>query len=201
MAKTNAYRLGVNQLVVGPATTTNGTDPTGITGALAPYCSNMVAVAPPFLKGFQTVFTGQGTPAANVGNNLFTFLCERYLMSLTQLGCPAAPFQPVVCQLDGNGAATACTITLQNGTTTAANTTLTGTTGTNGTATGTGMTGGTTGGVTGGTVGTGLTGTNNGVVPVVSPVSSSPCTFTAPVATPSPTAKWGGRQRYGHRKS
>jgi hypothetical protein len=42
-------------------------------------------------------------------------------MSLTQLTCPpsAIPFQPVVCQLNGNGVATSCVITLQNSTTTA----------------------------------------------------------------------------------
>ncbi|MCJ1434136.1 hypothetical protein MMC27_003502 [Xylographa pallens] len=114
--KTNAYRLGVNQ----PITSGNAAatvDPTGVTGALVPYCNNMVLVGPPFFAGFQNVFINQGTPAANVGNNLFTFLCERYLMSLTQLVCPPAAFQPVVCQVDGNGAATSCVITL-NGTTT-----------------------------------------------------------------------------------
>jgi hypothetical protein len=109
-SKTNAYRLGVNQ----PAVGTGGTS-----GALVPYCQDMVSVAPPFFKGFQTLFTGQTTPAANVGNNLFTFMCERYLMSLTQLTCPtsAIPNQPVVCKLDGNGVATSCTITLPNGAT------------------------------------------------------------------------------------
>jgi hypothetical protein len=103
--KTNAYRLGVNQPPVAA-----GTD----SGALVPFCQDMVSVAPPFFKGYQTLFTGQTTPDACVGNNLFTFLCERYLMSLTQLTCPpsAIPVQPVVCKVDGNGAATSCTITL-----------------------------------------------------------------------------------------
>lgn len=112
--KTNAYRLGVNQPPVAA-----GTD----SGALVPYCQDMVSVAPPFFKGFQTLFTGQTTPDACVGNNLFTFLCERYLMSLTQLTCPpsAIPVQPVVCQLDGNGAATSCTITLTGNSTSASN--------------------------------------------------------------------------------
>jgi hypothetical protein len=110
--KTNAYRLGVNQPVVGTGDTS---------GALIPYCQDMVSVAPPFLKGFETIFAGQTTPDACVGTNLFTFLANRYLMSLTQLTCPpsAIPFQPVVCQLNGNGVATSCVITLQNSTTTA----------------------------------------------------------------------------------
>jgi hypothetical protein len=107
--KTDAYRLGVNQ----PVLSANAS------GALIPYCQDMVSVAPPFLKGFETIFTAATTPDACVGNNLFTFLSERYLMSLMQLTCPpsAIPFQPVVCQLDGNGAATSCTITLSNSTT------------------------------------------------------------------------------------
>ncbi|CZR58029.1 uncharacterized protein PAC_07919 [Phialocephala subalpina] len=110
-AKTNAYRLGVNQPIVN----------TTATGALVPYCQDMVSVAPAFLKGFQTAFSNTASPDLGVGNNLFTFLSNRYLMSLTQLTCPpsAIPFQPVVCTLDGNGAATTCTITLTNGTTAA----------------------------------------------------------------------------------
>ncbi len=113
--KTNQYRLGVNQPVVAAGANS---------GALDPYCQNMVAIAPPFFKGFQSVFITQTTPAATVGNNLFTFLCERYLMSLTQLTCPPAAFQPVVCQVDGNGAATSCIITLPaNSTTSKASTT------------------------------------------------------------------------------
>ncbi|MCJ1388380.1 hypothetical protein MMC18_001227 [Xylographa bjoerkii] len=112
--KTNAYRLGVNQPIISGSSAAT-VDPTGVTGALVPYCNNMVAVAPAFFAGFQNVFINQMTPAANVGTNLFTFLCERYLMSLTQLKCPPAAFQPVVCQLNGLGAASSCVITL-NGT-------------------------------------------------------------------------------------
>jgi hypothetical protein len=107
--KTNQYRLGVNQPVVSA-----GAD----SGALDTYCADMVSVAPAFLKGFETVFSNQASPDTCVGTNLFTFLCERYLMSLTQLTCPPAAFQPVVCQLNGGGAATSCVITLANSTTT-----------------------------------------------------------------------------------
>jgi hypothetical protein len=149
----------------------------------------MVAVAPPFLKGFQAQFSNQPSPAADVGNNLFTFLSSRYLMSLQQLGCPPAPFQPVVCNIVG-GVATSCTITLQNATTPAAPITTGTATGVNGTAAAPMGTG------TAGMLPGGLTGTNNGVAPVVPPVASA-CTI-APVATPStsPTVKWGGRHRY-----
>jgi len=104
--KTNQYRLGVNQPVV------SGTNST-LAGSLIPYCDAMLTVAPPFLKGYQTLFTGQTTPAPCVGNNLFTFLAERFIMSLTQLTCPvAAESHPVVCQLNGGGVATSCTINL-----------------------------------------------------------------------------------------
>jgi hypothetical protein len=102
--KTDQYRLGVNQPVVAA-----GND----SGALDPYCSNMLTIAPPFLKGFETLFTGQTTPAACVGNNLFTFLAQRFLTSLTQLTCPVAQeVIPISCAQDGNGVATSCTINL-----------------------------------------------------------------------------------------
>ena len=104
--KTNAYRLGVNQVPVSQ-------DP----GSLSTYCNNMISVAPPFFKINQAGFTATTTPDAGVGNNLFTFLCNRYLMSLMMLTCPPNPNQPVTCQLDGNGAATSCTINIAlNGT-------------------------------------------------------------------------------------
>lgn len=103
--KTNQYRLGVGQPVVAP-----GND----SGALISYCDNMLAVAPTFLANNQAKFIGQTTPDACVGNNLFTFLCERFIMSLTQLTCPVAQeVNPVVCQVNGAGAATSCSINLK----------------------------------------------------------------------------------------
>lgn len=110
IAKTNVYRLGVGQPIVAAGAND---------GTLVPYCQNMVSVQPPFLKGFQAKLSAQASPDTGVGSNLFTFLSNRYLMSLTQLTCPptAIPFQPVVCALDGNGAAQSCVITLTNGTT------------------------------------------------------------------------------------
>jgi hypothetical protein len=110
VAKTNVYRLGVGQPIVAAG---------AADGTLVPYCQNMVSVAPPFLKGFQTILSAQASPDTGVGSNLFTFLANRYLTSLTQLTCPptAIPFQPVVCTLDGAGAAQNCVITLKNTTT------------------------------------------------------------------------------------
>ncbi|MCJ1476893.1 hypothetical protein MMC13_005562 [Lambiella insularis] len=109
--KTNAYRLGVNQQPV--AGNTNATvDPTGVTGALVPYCNGLNEVAPPFLADFQKVFINMPSPAACVGTNFFTFLCNRVLMSEMLLGCPPPAVNPIVCQFNGCGAATSCVITL-----------------------------------------------------------------------------------------
>ena len=99
-AKTNAYRLGVNQPPLAA-----GAD----SGLLAPYCTGMMTIAPGFFQTNMAAFSNAMTPAAGVGNNLFTFMCNRYLMSLKMLGCPMTN-QTVTCTLDGNGAATACTI-------------------------------------------------------------------------------------------
>lgn len=105
-AKTNAYRIGVNQPQLGTGANTDEGSPTN-------YCNNLVKVQPPFLASFQTRFTNVMTPDAGTGNNLFTFLSLRFLQSLTNLGCPNKNI-PVKCTLDGAGAATACTITATN---------------------------------------------------------------------------------------
>jgi hypothetical protein len=106
-AKTNAYRLGVNQ----PLLTSTGADD----GALVQYCNNMIAVAPGFFQTNEALFSRQTSPDTGIGNNLFTFMCNRFVMSLTQLGCPANANQPVQVTLDGNGAATSCKINLKGG--------------------------------------------------------------------------------------
>jgi hypothetical protein len=104
--KTNQYRLGVNQPVV------NAND-ANTSGALIPYCNNMITVAPPFFANNMANFINQPSPAPCVGNNLFTFMCQRYIMSLTQLTCPVAmEVNPVKCAVDGNGVATSCSINL-----------------------------------------------------------------------------------------
>lgn len=106
--KTNQYRLGVNQPVV------NSGNATITSGALAPYCNSMLSVAPTFFSLNQAKFIGQTTPAACVGNNLFTFLCMRFIMSLTQLKCPVAQeVNPVKCMTNTAGVATSCTINLK----------------------------------------------------------------------------------------
>ena len=107
-SKTNAYRIGVNQPQLGTGSNTDDGSPTN-------YCNNMVNIQPPFLKAFQNQFTNAMTPDAGIGNNLFTFLANRFLQSLTNLACQNQNI-PVQCTLDGNGAATACTIFSSNNT-------------------------------------------------------------------------------------
>lgn len=101
--KTNAYRLGVNMPPLGNGAKTDDGSPTA-------YCNNLIAIQPPFLASFQTQLSNAQTPDATVGNSLFTFLANRFLQSLTNLNCPNKNI-PVTCTLDGNGVATACSIT------------------------------------------------------------------------------------------
>lgn len=115
-AKTNAYRLGVNQ----PLLTAQGPD----SGALDFYCNGMMSIAPGFLLSNEDVFAKQTSPAPSLGNNLFTFMCARYLMSLMQLGCAPNAQQPVQIATNGGGVATACTIQNAAAATAATTTTL-----------------------------------------------------------------------------
>jgi len=149
-AKTNAYRLGVNQGLLGNGANTDN-------GSLVPFCEGMIDQAPAFFQNNMAGFAGATTPDAAVGTNLFTFLCGRYLTSLMQLGCPETT-QPVACQFNGAGACSTCTITLM-GNATASGTTgsTTATTSAKASATaatskgGGGVAGGATGGLTGST--------------------------------------------------
>lgn len=153
-AKTNAYRLGVDQVPVSQ-------DP----GTLSVFCNNMISIAPPFFLINQAGFTAATTPDAGVGSNLFTFLCNRYLMSLTMLTCPVNPAQPVTCQFDGAGAATSCTINIS------ANATM-GAAGATGTGAGAGAGTSTTAGAVGGMGGMGGKGTST--MATVATAASSP---------------------------
>ena len=151
--KTNAYRIGVNMPLLGTGGNTDD-------GSGATYCNNMINVQAPFLAQFQTELTAAGTPDNAVGNNLFTFLANRYLQSIVNLGCKNTNI-PITCVLDGNQVATSCTISATGtGSGTGTGGTGTGGTGTGGTGTGGTGTGGTgTGGTGTGGTGTGGTGT------------------------------------------
>jgi len=107
-AKTNAYRIGVNQPQLGSGSNTDDGSPTN-------YCNNLIDIQPPFLAAFQSQFMSVTSPDAGMGNNLFTFLGNRFVQSIANLGCTNNNI-PITCTHDSSGAATSCTITINNGT-------------------------------------------------------------------------------------
>jgi hypothetical protein len=101
--KTNRYRTSVGQPVIMRSQAAD---------TPASYCQNMVNAQSLFLKNNQTVLATGATPVATVGTNLFTFLANRLNMSFTNLNCQNFGLKnPVTVTLNGNGAATAATIT------------------------------------------------------------------------------------------
>lgn len=103
VAKTDAYRSGVNQPQVSDSSP-------AVAGQLDFYCNSMIDLQPSFILSFQDKFSATTSPDSMTGNNLFTFMCARYLMSLQQLNCPSAGSQAVAIKTDNAGVATACTI-------------------------------------------------------------------------------------------
>ena len=100
--KVDAYRLGVDQplaVSLGHASTTD-------------YCRNMVNIAPPRLLANQAALTAAPSPVPADGNNLFTFLAQRFVGSFDILGCATllnVP-DPVSFTTDANGTAISATI-------------------------------------------------------------------------------------------
>ena len=100
--KTNVFRLGVGQPMVGPRQRAD---------TPANYCKNMMQVGMARASGAEKQFSAFTTPVPDEGNNLFTFLAARLAASWDNLGCGAllnAP-DPVSLTLDANGVATAAT--------------------------------------------------------------------------------------------
>jgi hypothetical protein len=101
--KTNLYRSEIGQPAISAAN--------DATSSPANYCQNMVNIQAPFLNANQALLATGGSPVPAVGNNLFTFLANRMLMSFTNLNCANFGLtNPVTVTLDGNGAATAATL-------------------------------------------------------------------------------------------
>ncbi len=100
-AKTNAYRVGVDQLAIGAA----GADP----GTGQTYCTNLFTNA----AGIQRVFKDQAilvngpSPDAGAANNLFTFLANRANDAFAALGCTGN--SPIQLTMNGNGVVVAAT--------------------------------------------------------------------------------------------
>ena len=103
VTKTNLYRAEVGQ----PAVSWSNQR----TDNPATYCQNMINLQSPFLAAHQGLLTGQPTPVAGTGDNLFTFMANRLDMSFTNLNCQNFGLtDPVSVTLDQNGVAVAATI-------------------------------------------------------------------------------------------
>jgi hypothetical protein len=102
MLKTNLFRLGVDQPMVGGGQRAD---------TPANYCKNMMRVGMARAAQDEKQFSAFTTPVPDEGDNLFTFLAARLAASWGNLGCGAllnAP-DPVNLTVDANGVATAAT--------------------------------------------------------------------------------------------
>ena len=102
LVKLDAYRAGVDQRIafsLGEASTTD-------------YCRNMLNIAPPRLLANQTALTAAPSPVPADGNNLFTFLAQRFVGSFDILGCGTLlnVADPVSFTADANGTAVSAAI-------------------------------------------------------------------------------------------
>jgi hypothetical protein len=103
-AKTNAFRIGVDQPALGTGRDANASTP-------ANYCKHMMQVGMRRIQLDEKQFSNFATPVADTGNNLFTFMAARLSGSFDNLGCGKllnAP-NPVNLTVDANGVATAAT--------------------------------------------------------------------------------------------
>jgi hypothetical protein len=101
--KTNLYRSEFGQDPISAAN--------DAADSPANYCANLMNIQSVFLNTNQALLATGGTPVAAVGNNLFTFLANRLLMSFTNLNCQNFGLKnPVTVTLDGNGVAIAATL-------------------------------------------------------------------------------------------
>jgi hypothetical protein len=103
-AKTNLFRVGVDQPLLGTGPGQNASAP-------ANYCRHMMEIGMARIQRDQQQFTNFATPVADAGNNLFTFMAARLSGSFDNMGCGAllnAP-NPVNLTTDANGAATGAT--------------------------------------------------------------------------------------------
>jgi len=102
-AKTNLYRAEVGQAPINAQNNRNDSP--------AMYCQNLVNIQTPFLAANQALLATDTSPVAAVGENLFTFMANRLLMSFTNLGCQNFGLtNPVTVVLDGAGAAMSATL-------------------------------------------------------------------------------------------
>ena len=102
-AKTNLYRAEVGQAPISPQNDKFDSP--------SNYCQNMINIQGPFLAANQAAFAGGPSPVPAVGEDLYSFLANRLLMSFDNLGCQSFGLtNPVTVVLDGAGAAMSATI-------------------------------------------------------------------------------------------
>ncbi len=104
-AKTNLYRLGVDQP---PVEASDG-------GNTTTYCNNLLNIAPQRLATDAPLTGAANSPDPAAANSLFTFLAQRFQTTFegplgTGLQCAAANQGPVQAQKDANGVAISATI-------------------------------------------------------------------------------------------
>jgi hypothetical protein len=106
LAKTNAYRRGVDQH---DAPSLEHAD-------TARYCRRMLRMAPDRLLRDQTLLLAGPSPVTDVANSLFTFMAQRFVASYNILGCAALVDipDPVSFTQDANGVAVSATIDVPN---------------------------------------------------------------------------------------
>jgi hypothetical protein len=106
-AKTDAYRVGVDQPLVAASDGGNTTT----------YCNNLLNVAPQRLMTDAPLTGAANSPDPAVASTLFTFLAQRFQTTFegppgTGLQCAAANQGPVQAQKNANGVAVSATITV-----------------------------------------------------------------------------------------
>ncbi len=106
LAKTNAYRRGVDQH---EAHSLDDAD-------TARYCRRMLRIAPDRLSLDQALLLAGPSPVADAANSLFTFMAQRFVASYNILGCANLVDipDPVSFTQDANGVAISATIDLPN---------------------------------------------------------------------------------------
>jgi hypothetical protein len=105
-AKTNLYRVGVDQLPIGAG---------GDDGSGATYCTNIFGAATGIQRVFKDQATFQNAPSVDpaMATNLFTFLAMRANQSFTNLGCDKLlnVANPITLTMDANQVVTDATYT------------------------------------------------------------------------------------------
>ncbi|GHO44639.1 hypothetical protein [Ktedonospora formicarum] len=107
ITKTNLYRVGVNQASIARANQ----------ASTRQYCTNLLQVQPPRLQALMDLLQQQPSPDPAAGNNLFTFMAQRFNGTWGAdggLNCQGLlnKNSPIQVQTDDNGVAISATINL-----------------------------------------------------------------------------------------